>query len=343
MGVLTRIEASCAGLVDERSLRIAVLGELGRTVPFEAYAWLLTDPQTCVGTAALASVPAGVDLPGLIRSKYLSSTNRWTVLPGNTCSTLLMAGGRSDSTWARMLAGYGVRDVASVVFADRYGCWAFLDLWRCGDAFGPQEVTLLAELARWFTPTVRERLAATLASQPVAPATAEPAVLLFDDDLHVAGQTAAVADFLRRLLPTAADHAPVPAAAYNVAAQLLASEAGVDTHPARARAHIGHGVWVTLSAARLNPGMGSGPPGIAVSIETTTPSDHSDLFARVVGLSERERQVLGHLISGAGTREIAGRMFISENTVQDHLTAMFSKAGVRGRRLLVARATGGHG
>ncbi len=65
MGVLTRIEASCAGLVDERSLRIAVLRELGRTVPFERVCEALDrDPQTCVGTAALASVPAGVDLPG---------------------------------------------------------------------------------------------------------------------------------------------------------------------------------------------------------------------------------------------------------------------------------------
>lgn len=342
MGVLTRIEASCAGLVDERSLRIAVLGELDRAVPFDAHAWLLTDPQTCVGTAALASVPAGVDLPRLIRSKYLAPTNRWTVLPGNTCSTLLAAAGGSDSTWAHMLARYGVRDVASVVFADRYGCWGFLDLWRTGGVFHPQEVEVLAGLARWFTPTLRKRLAATFVEDPLASAAAEPAVLLFDDDLQIAGQTAAVADFLRRLLPTAVGDAPVPAAAYNVGAQLLASEAGVDTHPARARAHIGHGVWVTLSAARFVQGTGSGPPGIAVSIETTPPSDRSELFSRVIGLSKREGEVLGHLISGAGTREIARRMFIAENTVQDHLTAMFSKAGVRGRRLLVARATGGH-
>jgi DNA-binding CsgD family transcriptional regulator len=36
----------------------------------------------------------------------------------------------------------------------------------------------------------------------------------------------------------------------------------------------------------------------------------------------------------------AGRLHISQHTVQDHLEAIYAKTGVRSRRLLAARLTG---
>ncbi|WP_309116894.1 hypothetical protein [Saccharothrix sp.] len=42
-------------------------------------------------------------------------------------------------------------------------------------------------------------------------------------------------------MPPAEGRAPIPASAYNVAAQLLAVEAGVDDHPPWARAHLADG------------------------------------------------------------------------------------------------------
>lgn len=32
--------------------------------------------------------------------------------------------------WRELLCRYGIGDVASVVYRDRFGCWGFLDLWR---------------------------------------------------------------------------------------------------------------------------------------------------------------------------------------------------------------------
>jgi hypothetical protein len=32
--------------------------------------------------------------------------------------------------WRELLVRHGVDDVASVVFAAGFGCWAFLELWR---------------------------------------------------------------------------------------------------------------------------------------------------------------------------------------------------------------------
>ena len=49
-------------------------------VPFDAYAWLLTDPETLVGSSHWPKFPACRHLPRLIRLKYLTHVNRWTQL-----------------------------------------------------------------------------------------------------------------------------------------------------------------------------------------------------------------------------------------------------------------------
>ena len=79
---------------------------------------------------------------------------------------------------------------------------------------------------------------------------------------------------------------------------------------------------------------------IAVSIEPAAPGDRVSVFARACGLSRRETELLGHLVAGADTREVVRQMFVSENTVQDHLKSVFAKTAARSRRALLARALG---
>ncbi len=64
------------------------------------------------------------------------------------------------------------------------------------------------------------------------------------------------------------------------------------------------------------------------------------MFARAAALTGRVAELLGHLVAGADTRETAGRMFVSEYTVQDHLKSIFAKTGTHSRRALVARILG---
>jgi DNA-binding CsgD family transcriptional regulator len=79
---------------------------------------------------------------------------------------------------------------------------------------------------------------------------------------------------------------------------------------------------------------------IAVTIETASVVERMGIFARAYGLTPREAELLAALASGSDTRQVAGQLYISENTVQDHLKSIFAKTDARNRRVLLARALG---
>jgi len=369
-----RVAQLCRDGIGSRELRAAVLAELRQAIAFDAYAWLLTDPETRVGTAPLAEVPDLAALPHLIRLKYTTTVSRWTALPRGRCVTLADATGGDlsrSSLWRDLLAGYGVTDLASVVFADQFGCWGFLDLWRCGgtpDQFSPAEQALVSSLSTPLTAALRSAQAATFAAPP-APVRAldAPVVLLLSGSLELLDQTPRTDAHLRLLLPTSPGAAPVPAAAFNVAAQLLAVEAGVDNGLPTARAQLAGPEWISLRAARLaGPGQPSDPgqrdrtrqvdgePGagqpddagqpdggrIAVTVEPVAPTGRIELYGRACGLTGRERELLHRLARGADTRHLAREMRLSPHTVQDHLKSVFAKTGCGSRGVLLARALG---
>jgi DNA-binding NarL/FixJ family response regulator len=53
--------------------------------------------------------------------------------------------------------------------------------------------------------------------------------------------------------------------------------------------------------------------------------------AAPAGLTAREQEVLALLSEGLSDREISRRLFISERTVQHHVSAVLSKIGVSSR------------
>ncbi len=55
-------------------------------------------------------------------------------------------------------------------------------------------------------------------------------------------------------------------------------------------------------------------------------------------LSERERQILAQLATGATNREIAARLHLSPHTVKEHTSALYRKLDVRNRTQAVQRA-----
>ncbi|MPY93464.1 MAG: response regulator [Acidimicrobiia bacterium] len=58
----------------------------------------------------------------------------------------------------------------------------------------------------------------------------------------------------------------------------------------------------------------------------------------VDALTEREREVLRLVASGANNAEVAGSLYLSERTVKGHISAIFAKLGVRDRPAAIIRA-----
>lgn len=315
-GVADRMERLCREPLTAKVLREECLAVLRRAVPFDAHIWLLTDPVTHVGTSPHAQVPMvpWAQLPRLVRDRYLAT----------------------EAQWRQRLADLGVADVSSAVFEDRFGRWAWLDLWRSDSTFTDDERALLGDVRAVLTTGLRLAQARSFVGAPDGPHLAGPAVVLLGPELEVIGLTATASTALRELNPPGDVPVPdpIPAAAMNVGAALLAAEAGVRVGPPWSRVHLGGGCWVTLRAERLTDG------GIAVTIETSTPAERGEVFALAHGLTPREREVLGRLASGADSRALARTLALSEHTVNDHVRAILAKTGSASRQVLLARVAG---
>ena len=349
-----RIEAIGAASLDSTELRRDALAVLREVVAFDAYVWVLTDPVTAVGAAPLAEAPCMQELPALIKAKYATKVNRWTDLQHQASPTALLDdvvdGELARSlVWREVMSRYGVRDVASTVFVDRFGCWGFLDLWR-DQATGPftaSDAEFIDSVATSLTTALRGCQARTFVEAAASCRSAlGPVVLTLDADLQITSRTAASQSWLDALLPPGPEGRAIPASVYNVAAQLLAVEEGIDDRPASTRVHLRDGFWLTLRAARLasdppvaeslTPGTGN----IVVTIEEASATERMDLFSRAVGLTAREDELLGWLATGSDTRAMARQMSLTEHTIQDHLKSIFTKTGSRDRVSVLSRALG---
>lgn len=324
------MERLVSGASDARALRVRLVDLLRRDLSIDWSVFVLTDPRTAVGVDPVASVPEGIPLPALIRSKYLTRHARWTDL---TAATTLGDEPEASLIWREWQATYGVADVLSAVFRDAHGTWGFLDLWSRGP-FTEEDRRLVDSVTTAVTTGLRRLQALSLRPRS-RPDAGEPVVVLLDDTLEVVGSTDAAQDWLGRLLPPRPGALPVPAVAWNVAAQLLAREAGIDEHEPSGRVHLGMGVWITVRAARIGLAR-----DIAVTLDLASAADRLDLVARGHGLTGRETAVLQEVCAGRSNAEVASSLHLSPLTVQDHLKSIFARTSVRSRGELAALALG---
>ncbi|GAC1375200.1 MAG: hypothetical protein NVSMB43_14420 [Pseudarthrobacter sp.] len=368
---------------DHHALRAGVLAELGRIVPFSAFVWPLSDPVTGTGISPMARFPYPEDLPLLIRLKYLTTVGRWTTLAGrgSPVTTLLSDTGGNPSqsvVWDSLLNRYGVADVLYAGFADKYGYWGWLDLWRTAEqgAFTDEEVKFVTEVVRRVTPALRRSVAGQFARARSVPSSADSphdgrprvsgssdvgrtpdvagtrkvdlppqGVLTLCEDMAVLGGTVSIDEWLELLQPGPEPYQHVPAEVLNVAAQLLALEAGVGRHPAWSRVYLGAGQWAMLRATRMGPAApaASHPeatPPLAVTIQACPPQERLDIFARSFGLTPRQRQLLELAAGGRDTVAMAKTLGISTYTVQDQFKQIFDACAVHSRAALLALALG---
>lgn len=107
-------------------------------------------------------------------------------------------------------------------------------------------------------------------------------------------------------------------------------------------AAAGVGVWLRRSSvdpAQADPARPRLDAAIMLTgrLQQPPPVEQTDavLAQRLAHLSRREQDVARLVLDGLATREIAGRLFISERTVETHLANIFDKIEVHSRGELV--------
>jgi NarL family two-component system response regulator LiaR len=89
----------------------------------------------------------------------------------------------------------------------------------------------------------------------------------------------------------------------------------------------GLGIWLGLTLTRKKPATIIKE----VPAQAAVPFVADQARATELGITARELEILGLIASGLSNREIADRLFISENTVKTHSSRVFDKLGAKRR------------
>jgi len=236
-----------------------------------------------------------------------------------------------------MKPNYGFTDELRALCLDERGwAWAGLAVFRQGSdpAFSPDEVAYLGSLGPSFALGMRSGLLASLAAGAVQLAHG-PIVLIVDAANQLSRASVGAEQRLAELAsgPLAADASGLVGSLVGAARRYARGELAA---PPRSRIRAADGRWLVLHAAPLNSADGT-VGEVAVTIEEARPAEIVPLVVAAFGLTGREQEIVQLILQGLDTKDIATRLFLSAFTVQDHLKAVFEKAGVRSRRELVAR------
>jgi DNA-binding NarL/FixJ family response regulator len=159
-------------------------------------------------------------------------------------------------------------------------------------------------------------------------------LLVLDDDDGIEMADAAAAAWLDELRATGRR---LPLVVTAVAERARSIESGrtdaAATVTVRARARSGR--WVLVRGSAL--GNGGRAPRIAVTLEPARAPELAEVIADAYGLTARERRVTELVAQGLPNVAIAGQLYLSPYTVQDHLKAIFEKLEVSSRGQLVAQ------
>jgi ATP/maltotriose-dependent transcriptional regulator MalT len=97
----------------------------------------------------------------------------------------------------------------------------------------------------------------------------------------------------------------------------------------------GLGIWLGQTLTRKKPAViikevpAQAP--ILTPMQAMGPFVADETRMSELGITPREMEILGLIANGLSNREIAGRLFVSENTVKTHSSRLFDKLGAKRR------------
>jgi DNA-binding CsgD family transcriptional regulator len=93
------------------------------------------------------------------------------------------------------------------------------------------------------------------------------------------------------------------------------------------------GIWlgITLTRKKPEPAVIVKEVQVQVQVPVTGPFVCDEERLRELGITPRELEILGLIAEGLSNREIAAKLFVSENTVKTHSRRLFDKLGAQRR------------
>ncbi len=308
----------------------AAIDVVSTVVAFDAACWGRMDPETTMVTGGVtrdfapspeqqgryAELEASSSTPDsfAVLAARRSAAARLTDLGGARAATA-----RWNDLYRPLGIGYDLR--APLRAGGRI--WGSAELFRSPGAldFDDREVAFVGAAADRLGAAVR---VATLSSDSTVDTDREvvmegPALLVVGRDGTLESVTPAAEDWLARAVSDGLEGLGM--ALRGVVGAVVV---GLERRPGRAVASRAGG-W-PCTPRRCTTGRARDL--IAVSIEAAGAAEVSRLLLAAYGLSDRERDVCVEVLAGRSSKEIAGRLFISTHTVQDHLKSIFAKSGV---------------
>lgn len=329
----------CYAGLDAEELRSEIAAGLQRVLTVDAAFVATVDPVTLLMTGVRADDPLTTEafrfldnelsaddvntFAGLARSRdHVQTLDRATL------------GDRATSArYTEIMAPLGLGDELRAALVTGPHCWGVVCLHREDGplGFGDRELGLLRRVVPHLAEGLRRAVARDLGGGQ-AGTFPGPGVLVLSADLEVISSTAAAQAWVAEFADdpwVRSTGLPVPV---HTAVAALKS-AGAGDPPARVQVRTASGRWLSVHADRLDGAAGA---QFAVLFEPVGPGELSSLFLRAHGLTPAQERVAALALRGLTTRQIGASLFISTNTVQEHLTGVFDKVGVRSRRELAA-------
>jgi DNA-binding CsgD family transcriptional regulator len=215
--------------------------------------------------------------------------------------------------------------------------WGYLSLLRQPDApdFSASETAFVSAVATHLAQALRAIQLSAALGLDGAPST--PGLILLGSNDEVQAATPQADELLEEMGHGWRQGERLPEVAYVLAAAARAIARGA-VEPGvlpRGRLRAPSGRWLVLHGSVLTSAAGTGQ--VAITVEPATTSDVAPLLVKAYDFTQREQEVVLLVLRGLSTSEIAHTLCIAPYTVQDHLKAIFDKAGVRSRRELVTQ------
>lgn len=317
------------------TLSKVVFDTVGADVPFAFACLATTDPSSGLINANYKSHPLPMGEDAFAAAEYgAPDINQFSELATRPLPVGVLSvdtDGHPDR--CRRMRDYltpqfGFTDEIRLVCRKHKVTWGLLAVYRGHGqpAFTPAEGRRVASVDAVIADAVRRTVFADNHSEPAH--SLAPVVLVVDGANQVIESSDAATAMIEEL--GGWDHGSLPATVL-----FVASSSRQTGQPTEGRVLARSGGWLKVRATPLN-----GSTSHRSLVLTIEPADSATVGAMMIaacGLTSREQDVVGLILRGCSTKDIAAALCLSPHTVQDHLKSIFAKLNVTSRRELIGQ------